>query len=74
MPSGDGGHLSKRVLDGLRGFGLWEDKGSGGHFCGLDNVLILNCPYFDIRYDRGMVLFLSWSMMVTGWPCLMLLA
>lgn len=46
MPSGDGGHLSKRVLEGLRGFGLWEDKGSGGHFCGLDNVLIFELSIF----------------------------
>lgn len=46
VPSGDGGHLSKRVLEGLRGFGLWEDKGSGGHFCGLDNVLIFYFLFF----------------------------
>lgn len=43
-----------------------------GDFCILDDVLILKCPPFGIRYDRGTALFLSRSIRAPGWPSLML--
>ena len=51
---------------GLEDLASGRIRGRIGHFCGLDSVFILKCPCFDIRYDCGMVLFLSWSTMV---PC-----
>ena len=56
---------------GLEDLASGRIRGRIGHFCGLDSVFILKCPCFDIRYDCGMVLFLSWSTMVTLWPYLM---
>lgn len=43
-----------------------------GPFCGLDHVLRLIGPYFGIRCDCGMVLFLAGSITVAEWPRLLL--
>lgn len=57
---------------GLKDLASERIRGVLGPFCGLDNVLRLIWPYFGIRYDCGMVLFLSGSITVVEWPCLLL--
>lgn len=48
---------------------MLTDRGWYLVFCGLDSVDVLSL----LKHDFGEVLFLSYSAMVTVWPCLMLM-